>query len=124
MGFVVPVMPLNVKIWRWSNWMGVIPPVSGPTLTSPANLACGSVGNFMIGNYGAIILLPAGTDIRWSESGTNAPGTFVDADLVEVDFQIHRFYRVGYVNDLGRGFSNYHRFAEIEDLPPTAMPLV
>lgn len=52
------------------------------------------------------LLLPAGTDIRdsWNSSGE---------DCVEVPSGSGRFYRVFYVDDIGKGFPNEHRAAVI-----------
>lgn len=65
------------------------------------------------------LLVPAGTDIRDASGGT-------DPDIVEVPAGSGRWYSVVSVDDMGKGFSNEHRFALLhkiwEGLNPVLFP--
>jgi hypothetical protein len=63
------------------------------------------------------LLLPAGTDVRGRQ---NASGP----DSVEVPAGSGRFYLVTFVDDVGRGFANEHRCAELQQTGvwPTPIP--
>lgn len=59
------------------------------------------------------LLLPKLTDVRAS---WNAAGP----DLVEVPTGTHRFYQVGYVDDVAKGYANEYRIALLAYLPAGA----
>jgi len=56
--------------------------------------------------YSPLLLVPPFTDIRDGSCANNP-------DFVEVPAGSSRFYEVGWVDDIGKGFSNEHRYAEI-----------
>lgn len=113
MAFVLPTFNVSVSIFT-----GVFPFV-GPRLVVMGNLALGK--RVTIYNsaafYGADglagsvpkILLPAATDIR-DAACSNLP------DVVEIPSGSGRWYQVGLVDDIGKGFANEHRFAELAKL--------
>jgi hypothetical protein len=104
--FVVPEMPIFCDIW------------TGPWATKVlrhAGVACNqAIGKRMsfpdfavytnAVNGFVTLLLPAHTDVRDPASSTGY-------DVVEVGAGSGRWYMVGYVDDVGRGFSNLHRMA-------------
>lgn len=112
MAYIVPPMPLIAAVWS----AGSLPPFEPPRLTTVCNLAFGRrVGSalaqptFTASELGSCsqLLVPAFTDIR-------PPWTLAGADFVEVPQGTGRYYRVVYVEDLGKGFPNEHRLALIQ----------
>jgi hypothetical protein len=108
MPFVLPVFNLSVKINRASSG------TAGPgDVVTVGNLAWGrrvnaaqpfaSTTGFAAGTS-PVLLLPPHTDIR-------DPFTASGADYVEVPSGSGRWYRVYYVDDIGKGFGNEHRAA-------------
>jgi len=87
----------------------------------PCNLAMGrriiwgfhDPTNMGYGAASASLLLPALTDIR-DPVAQGVPGS--TADLVEVPAGSGRWYTVDSVDDIGKGFSNEHRFAWLAKL--------
>jgi hypothetical protein len=109
MSFELPAFNLTCEIF------------TGPYLTrvsrgtSLCNLAWGKrvappggqyTGGSGIGQVPMTLLLPAGTDIR--DRSCNG-----QADMVEVPQGSGRWYYVLAVDDIGKGFANEHRGAEI-----------
>lgn len=92
-------------------------------LTSPCNFALGkrvSSPGFLAGPYADVgsgvaplLLLPAFTDIR-DGSCSNAP------DIVEVPQGSGRYYVAYFVDDIGKGFANEHRYATLAKTWPFA----
>lgn len=66
-------------------------------------------GSFVTGSMS--LLLPAGTDLR-------AFPTYPISDVVEVPAGTGRWYLVGFVDDIGRGFANEHRCGLIAQMNP------
>lgn len=62
------------------------------------------------------LLVPAGSDVRGPQ---NPEG----ADNVECPAGSGRFYTVGFVDDIGKGFDNEHRAATLLQLPPWPTPI-
>ena len=121
MSFSVPVMPLQVNIWRHGSDPTAVP----PDVQTSGNLAWGKrVGNPSIGGTTQLgipfmsmtLLLPALTDIRGDAFDINS-------DLVEVPAGSGRFYWCAFSDDLGKGFPNEHRGAIIVQKPPLPWPL-
>lgn len=110
MPFVLPTFNITCEIYTWPlNIPG------GPRITAqPCQLRAPAANN---GGFGSgllavtqiiPILLPPGTDIRDQYSAPiNAP------DYVEVPSGSGCFYQVMWVNDIGKGFSNEHRYATL-----------
>jgi hypothetical protein len=63
-----------------------------------------------------ILLVPKASDVRDYGSATGP-------DVVEVPVASGRFYAVRYVDDVGGGFPNEHRFAVLEKLIPWPTPI-
>lgn len=109
MAFTVPTFNLSVKIWRNRGTGGSY---AAPDLTTVCNLSPGR--RVMLTNAGTgltatlvqymEILLPKLTDVRADWNGQLG-------DLLEVPGGSNRFYLVLTVDDIGKGFSNEHRFA-------------
>lgn len=108
MAYRLPTFNLSVNIWR-----GTAPPPGPPALTVsgsftwypryPINGASGSTNPQFTA---AILRVPSHVDIRDGFGG----GTF---DLVEVPAGTGRLYQVNFVEDLGKGFANEHRVAQV-----------
>lgn len=122
MSFVVPNFNLPVNLWRAGF---AVPPVGMPALTFFGNLNPGrrtylgsypwsqsSLGSMLL----MYLLVPAHTDIR----GQISVGT---GDLVEVPAGSGRYYKVGWVDDVGKGFPNEHRLAVLVQASPWPTPL-
>ena len=118
MAFVQPTYNLTAGIWR----PGTGPP-SAAAVSTPANLSPGRItSGAQPEGYGAPVdngpmwlRVPAGKDIRDIYSGS-------PADLVEVPFGSGRFYQAMWVDDIGIGFTNEHRFAVLQKVLPWPVP--
>lgn len=117
-----PTMPFNCNVW--TNGVATSAP---PRLTVPCNLTPGrrqhqaylAVAASTFAMPVMYLLLPAYTDIR-------AENSVGGADTVEVPAGSGRFYSVTWVDDIGKGFSNEHRFAcLVQDSPwaPGIIPI-
>ena len=73
-----------------------------------------SIGAKPVGG-GMWLLVPTGTDIRDFKTGGSG-------DTVEVGAGTGRFYVVCWVDDIGGGFANEHRFAELVAVAPWPVP--
>jgi hypothetical protein len=119
MAFILPAFNLSVNIWRSSAGQ---PPVGAPDVVTIGNLAMGrrvqvgSIGgttSLGVPFYGMSLLVPALTDVR-------ADPYFTSADTVEVPAGSGRWYYVVFVDDIGKGFANEHRAAQlVQYLRPT-----
>lgn len=113
MSFSLPSFPLTCEVYS-GPWLTKV-----SRLTSVCNLALGRRGQvFPIStNSGqenrtgpAYLLLPPLTDVR------DLNCSMSDNDLVEVPQGSGRWYAVLLVDDVGKGFSNEHRYCEIEKI--------
>lgn len=111
--FVLPSLPLPIRIWRYSNWGGTIPPANVPDVSAMANLIPGRREIEQVTSGSAFILVDKLTDIRFSESGVFSFLPASDPDLVEVPSGSGRFYMVADVEKVGGGFANEHQEAQI-----------
>lgn len=120
MAFVVPAMPLTVGIYN-GPYVGRV-----FRLFSPANLSTGRASRssaFDDTGFPGILgtdrnlLLPSGTDIRDFACGLSYP-----YDIVEVPDGSGRWYAVGMVDDVGKGFPNEYRMAYLTKLCDTVDP--
>lgn len=116
--YTIPVMPNVVNIWR-----------NGAAYTDPPDVV--TVGNLALGRRvagsklqdgttnpsdgGMWLLVPKDTDIRDSKALTGE-------DMVEVPGGTGRLYTVKWVDDIGKGFANEHRFGVLMGLPPWGVP--
>lgn len=109
MPFVVPQFPLGVNIWRVGGAGGIY---AIPNVITVGNLSPGRrvmlgiipvAGSAQTLGPTMELLLPAGTDVRADWNGA-------DEDLVECPSGSKRFYSVRWVDDIGKGFANEHRF--------------
>jgi hypothetical protein len=116
MPFELPTFNLTIDIY------------TGPWLTKSHRLS--SLGNFSFGrriqqflydNYDpevavasvqTLLLLPPLTDVRSRFLGPHA-------DLLEIPSGSGRWYSVGYVEDIGKGFANEHRAAGVFQINST-----
>lgn len=111
MAFTLPNFNLPVNIWR----SGAIPP-NPPAVVTMGNLSPGKRvmvqwWDWDVSGPGPVLfmvlLLPKQTDVR----GWNDP---VGEDLLEVPAGSARYYGAQMVDDIGKGFSNEHRFVVME----------
>ena len=116
MPFILPTFVLPVNIWRVGGIGGTY---AAPDVQTFGNLSPGKRTMLQInpasGDAGKIpmeLLLPPLTDIRAAWNSLNA-------DLVEVPAGSTRFYNVQFVDDIGKGFANEHRFAMLYQLEGT-----
>lgn len=116
MSYVLPTFNLNVSIWRNANFG-----VGAADVFSTANLSTARRVSGPAGDDGLItqwIMFPPGTDVRDSYHGGLQ-------DFLEAPTGSSRFYEVIFVDDIGLGFSNEHRFAKIRPVTtwPTPYPI-
>jgi hypothetical protein len=108
--FRVPEFNLSVNIWRWGTGVSNPPDVTAQGNLSPGRrvftgasfteVAASNPPMFME------LMLPAGTDVRYSPL---SPG--ISGDMVEVPAGTGRYYYVCQVDDVAKGFSNEYRLA-------------
>jgi len=109
-------------------YSGAGAPPAVPRITSICSLSLGALSATAIakgasqalGDYGGMwLLLPIGTDIRDASAATGRDG-------VECPAGSGRIYDVAWVDDIGGGYPNEHRFAEIikKGVWPTPFPSV
>lgn len=116
----VPLFPSVVAVWHSPN----VPP-AGPDVLFNCQLTPGrrAITPYVIHPAGSVIpgvihaLLPKGADIRDAKAASGP-------DLVECPVGSGRFYDVTFVDDIGLGFTNEHRFAQLRGIPtwPTPFP--
>ena len=120
MPYVLPTFNLTINIFRNGN-----PPPGIPDVVSAANL---TPGRRVFSGDGAVypapnwypimfLLLPPLTDIR------GGPDTGFAPDWVEAPAGSARYYEVQFVDDVGKGFANEHRFAVMQQLGPWPHPI-
>jgi len=116
--YQVPTFNLPVNLWHAGN----VPPAA-PDLVTVGNLTPGRRTNtpYVLAPAGTVepgnmhLLVPAGTDIRDAKGGTGN-------DLAEVPAGSGRFYDVVFVDDIGSGFINEHRFGMLAGAGPWPTP--
>src|SRR6516225_619651 len=111
-GFVLPHFNLDVGIWRPGSHLYNPPDVEATGNLSPGRITGAPFPEGLavaIGLGGMWLRLPIGTDIR-------DPKAPAGADTCEVPRHSQRFYTVQWVDDIGFGFTNEHRFAIIQAL--------
>lgn len=102
MPFRLPAFNVPVNLWNTSSGG----PLGPPSHTTMGNLSPGRLTEYQIvtfNGYQMYLRLPAGTDAR-SEAQGGSP-------IAEVPAGTLRFYRIVWVDDIGRGFANEHRLA-------------
>lgn len=120
--YTIPPMPLPISIWRYSTWAGTVPPVGGADVSGYGNLTPGR--RVWIGETAgpSFLLVLAGLDIRFSESGVFTVLPTSDPDLVEVPTGSARYYTVADTEQLGMGFANWHQEAALLKTSPWPVP--
>jgi len=116
----LPSFPTPLNIWRYSSYLGVLPPTTDPDVTG--------VGNFSIGKRSGLpmnvgyLLVPWDLDIRSSEAGVFSSITQVDRDLIEIEDGSGRYYSVLFPKEYsGLDHANLHAIVQVcvgYDLPP------
>lgn len=112
MSFRLPTFNLPCSIWRHNRDWRTLPPdvetfcnlTPGKRVTIPVAFTTVTA----LGSVYMMVLLPKGTDIRSNEDSP------VQGDLIMVPTGTTRLYRVHFVDDIGKGFDNEHRFAALE----------
>jgi len=117
MPFVLPTFNITCNIYTWPFALGNVPRIADQPcqLRAPAANNGGFGSGLLAVTQIIQLLLPPGTDIRDSWSAPiNA------SDIVEVPAGSGCHYQVMWVNDIGKGFSNEHRYATLAKT--TAVP--
>jgi len=115
--FVLPTFNVTCNIYT----INFPPPAGPPRLADvPCQLRAPSANNILIvsslqANSAMVVLLPPLTDIRDAFSPP-----INNRDWIEVPAGTGRYYTVIYVDDIGKGFPNEHRFAILHKM--TAIP--
>ena len=112
MPFVVPAMPLLMS--RWNAWdpttslYATPDAVDVPCCISPGKRSMVSIRgdtDASLSDFAMEVLLPA---LEKGCAGVHFPPRA--ADVLEIPQGSTRFYMVRYVDDIGKGFANEHRF--------------
>jgi len=106
MPYALPTFNLACNLWHVPH-----PVTNPPDVISPCNLTPGqriADQNASVTQPCMYLLLPKLTDIRCQYEGVGGGD-----DLCEVPAGSGRYYTVIYVDDIGKGFANEHRFALI-----------
>lgn len=105
--YTQPSFNLMVNIWRHGNVVTNPPDVVSPAqLRYPGAKPSGQWELTTTWPFLATAMFPANTDVR---DGFCPSGQ----DTIEVPAGSGRYYLVGYVDDVGKGFVNEHRYAAI-----------
>lgn len=129
MSFREPVYNASINLWHGQFGGAFYDPAAGDPVGPPDDVINGQVrygrqsqvvatgGTTSTGIlvFGMSLLVPKTTDIRDVFSATGA-------DIVEVPVGSGLFYAVQYVDEIGRGFANEHRVAEIFKNGPSPTP--
>lgn len=121
MPFIVPSFNLTCNLWTWPAALGLpAPPAGAPRV---AGQVCALVyGRRISGEVVSAsaltpptgllmhLLLPAGTDARGTQDT-------VGRDVCECPAGSGRYYLVGMVDDIGKGWANEHRTATLTAYP-------
>ncbi|HET9309355.1 MAG TPA: hypothetical protein VFO46_25295 [Candidatus Sulfotelmatobacter sp.] len=118
MTYVQPQFNITVNIWRGGNAV-----TNPPDLSPLGNLSPGRIvgvntelDQFSSNNTGGMWLrLPANTDIRDKKASTGE-------DTVEAPAGSGKWYKAAWVDDIGAGFTNEHRFAMLRAVGPWNTP--
>lgn len=120
MPFVLPTFNILVNIWHAGTATFLAPDLANvPANLSPGRITSGAQpeGEGILTGEGPMWLrLPKGTDVRDNTS-------FAGKDTIECPAGSFRFYSVQWVDDIGGGFLNEHRFAIIQAIGPWPMPI-
>lgn len=117
MAFKLPTFNITCNVWHSASYAPHIWPLPAPDLSPPCNLSAARGRNvipFLVQASGTLNVLLASqllvgpkTDIRGRTlSGWNG-------DLVECPAGSGRFYTIGYVEDVARGFQNEYRMGHM-----------
>lgn len=108
MAFTLPTLNLRCNVWH-----NQLSPIAGrpPGVPDIADAPCALAGRHLDARQAlTVLMMPKGTDLR--ALGPSPPGW----DIVEVPAGTGRLYVVYYVIDVGCGFPNEYRSAEIDAL--------
>jgi len=116
--YVLPNFNITCNVWRFGNAI-----TNAPDLTPTGNLSPGRLTGVDEGldpksanTQGVMWLrLPAHTDVRDGKD-VNGP------DVIEAPAGSGKFYNCVWVDDIGTGFTNEHRFAALVGRGPWAVP--
>ncbi len=117
MSYTLPFFPLGTQIYTAGGG-----PPAAPRLTLNTQLVAGHRRSLppLLAALATVVhghmwlLLPPFTDIR----GANSAG---GADIVQCPSNSGRLYSVVYVDDIAKGFTNEHRMALLDQIPPYAL---
>jgi hypothetical protein len=117
MPYVIPAMPLVLNVWH--QWDPTSVYAAPDVIKVPCNLSpgkrtflapfdspfLGDIFNAWVYAFPMEVLLPKLQDIRAPDLNGTLP------DCLEIPGGSGRLYFVSYVDDIGKGFANEHRFA-------------
>lgn len=120
MAFVQPQFNITCNIYTWPFALGNAPRTADQQcqLRAPAANNGGFGSGLLAVTQIIQLLLPAGTDIRDIYCAPiNA------ADIIEVPAGSGCHYQVMWVNDIGKGFPNEHRYATLAKTAAVPWPV-
>ena len=116
--YIQPAFDLSVGVWRHGSSHLALPDLLILGNLSPGRIT-GNPADGPVPSGSGIgqmwLRVPAGSDIRDSSAASNY-------DSVEVPYGSGRFYSVTWVDDIGSGFPNEHRFAVLYKEAPWPVP--
>lgn len=114
MAFVLPTFNLTCNIFTWPYNPSIPPRIADQEcqLRAPNTSNFTTFTGLTAGGCGITLLLPPLVDIR---DGEVAP--INSRDIVECPAGSGRLYLVFYVDDIGKGFPNEHRYAMLAKSP-------
>jgi len=118
MNYRVPTFPATANIWRFGNAPPNPPDVVTPCQLLPGRRAIAPYVKVPVNTHVPAVMhmmCPPGTDIRDGKAPAGA-------DTCECPAQSGRLYNVAFVDDIGLGFSNEHRFAMMVGVPTWPIP--
>lgn len=109
MPFIKPTFNLDADIFSFAGNFGNPPRLTVKAQLRAPNMNSTTLGSGLLANVISLMMLvDAGTDIRDLYSAPiNAP------DWVEIPAGSGCRYQVLYVNDVGKGFPNEHRYVQL-----------
>ena len=104
----LPTFPLTINIFRYSNYLGVLPIGLTPDVVGTGNLVPGRSSR-RVGLTQPRLLVPFTLDVRASESFIFTRAVAPDPDLIQISSIPFEYWTVTHLFPSALGFSNEHQ---------------